>query len=432
MPPAGGSGGQRAALILIGLLLLAPAVPLPRTEQWEEVRAYTVMAAGLAGLLLLAARGRRTVAALPGMLRSGPHFFLLAYLAWAALSAALAAPTWGTGGEVARAELLRLAGGGVVFWAVSVLCDSRDALRTAALVLLAAGILAAAAGYISFSSAEGVVVATGAYRNSQLLAANLALLLPFACAYVAPGRAEGRHLLGAVAAVLLLAGLVMARDRSTWIASIPGVLLAALLTRGSAPRRAVAGRHHLVIPVVMLLAVVGLASYLAANDPGFQNKFGRLMRASEDRSLHWRLNFWAAGGELAYAVPLTGRGLGTFPLAIGEYNYRVPDRVAVEEIGVTLSSLPHNEYVQVLGELGLVGLALFLAAPFALLYEGLRRARSLRSDLRRRTLAGALGATLAMLISSFSNPGWHFAEVSVAAWAILGLGAAALGTDSAA
>jgi tetratricopeptide (TPR) repeat protein len=96
-----------------------------------------------------------------------------------------------------------------------------------------------------------------------------------------------------------------------------------------------------------------------------------------------RFLYWSAALEMWRARPLGGVGAGNydaaFPEARAAFAARRPDSplVSINEQHLTVGA--HNEYLQILAELGAVGLALFLAFACALVlaaWRALRRSRS--------------------------------------------------------
>lgn len=189
-------------------------------------------------------------------------------------------------------------------------------------------------------------------------------------------------IIGATAGLLLLAGGV--------------VMLRAGLPRWS-PRRG-----------VRLLAVFALATALqvalSSKIGGGDSAMARLQSASaEDTvSTNVRLLYWNIGLEMAREHPLKGVGANNYQVAYPEgralYSARRANQSDINLNEAKLSQYAHNEYIQVLAELGVVGfllLALFFAG-LALVFW-----RSLRLGAGRVLPAlGAGGGMLAFALSS--------------------------------
>jgi O-antigen ligase len=120
-----------------------------------------------------------------------------------------------------------------------------------------------------------------------------------------------------------------------------------------------------------------------------------------------RLLFWAVGWEMFRDHPLLGVGANNyevaFPSARARFAAKHPNSPLTEINEQFLTQLAHNEYVQILAELGGVGLFLFLAFCSALiltLWRALRRAR--QPLLALGSGAGLLAFALSSGASAFS------------------------------
>lgn len=176
--------------------------------------------------------------------------------------------------------------------------------------------------------------------------------------------------------------------------------------------------------VVALLAVVALA---AVDAPGRASQAWSDFKAPSDEAVmgterlgsfagESRYQFWSSAIRQAEEEPLTGTGSGTFQLwwtRDGDTDDPVVDT--------------HNLYLQVLGELGVVGLALLLAVVGVNLIGGL--SRTLRaSPARRSLLAAALAGSTVLWTTSLFDWMWKLTVIPVA---VLLLVAVVLGSDAA-
>src|SRR5882762_5571969 len=227
-----------APIVLIAVLLSAPVLALPDTGGWHGMRPLLMQVVAFGSLALLLARVKWSLEGLRSFLTTGPNLALVLFLGWTALSFALTAPVGGRGRTIALAELMRLASGVAIYFAVVYRCNSRDHLKLAVLLLLVGGVLASAAGMLSagISKVDG---ATAAYGNRQLLAGFLVLLLPVAVIFAQTGEkfsrplfattAALRCLLATVATVMLIATLLLTNNRSSWLGSVVGLLVVLVL-----------------------------------------------------------------------------------------------------------------------------------------------------------------------------------------------------------
>jgi hypothetical protein len=191
-----------------------------------------------------------------------------------------------------------------------------------------------------------------------------------------------------------------------------GLVFGALLVAGAVvalaservPRPRVTPALRRAALVVGLVAVASLAAFVAVHGIGsgaVENDRGRIGSTSSN----FRFTWWHQAWRGFRLQPLDGNGAGSFHLLNLRYRTSYLD-FTIE---------PHNLPVQMLAELGLVGLALLAAACFFLL----RRVR------RRPAHELALALLLpAFLVHSLVDVDWDFAAVAappfVAAGALAG------------
>ncbi len=207
---------------------------------------------------------------------------------------------------------------------------------------------------------------------------------------------------------IALFGLYWKRSRAA-CATIVGALLIQLLalfltyTRGSLIALAaglVVGvlvfRPKLLAPLAALIVVVG------ALPPVFSRMMGVF---SGDGSTMFRIGLWKAALTAIAQKPLFGGGLGDFLQIYQGVVLRHPELYQ----GVTQFE-PHNSYLQIAAETGVIGGVLFFCAVASLVWAGLRLSRRLKGERRllfqcAALLAGVTGIVLNALTSdSFQHP----------------------------
>ncbi|MFE5511149.1 O-antigen ligase family protein [Streptomyces sp. NPDC056529] len=183
-----------------------------------------------------------------------------------------------------------------------------------------------------------------------------------------PGRARTAAL---VCAGLLFLPLVLSFSRGAWIATVVACALQLLL---AGPRRAVRVGLAAGALGVVLVGGLGIGSDLV------EDRVASITRvtAAPDQSVTDRYTMWAAAGEMWRAEPLTGVGLKGFP------QYRDAHASVALSSGSDTAGAgaafrrqpllsPHNMYLLVLSEQGLVGLLALAGSWTALLVGALRR-----------------------------------------------------------
>jgi O-antigen ligase len=124
---------------------------------------------------------------------------------------------------------------------------------------------------------------------------------------------------------------------------------------------------------------------------------------------------------LVRAFPLTGCGLGTFESAFLRYKHVAP---------MFIVDYAHNDYLQTLAELGIVGFALGLALVWRILTRVVRLALFHQESPGWELALGLAGAIAALLLHSLTDFNLYIpANALTLAW-LCGLAAGpALGAD---
>jgi hypothetical protein len=224
----------------------------------------------------------------------------------------------------------------------------------------------------------------------------------------AAGRIEGRHVAWIVLGGIALAALVRA-------AALPADTWA---SRRRALRRPRSAAERFGIGAVALVVAAVVA--VAAGAPGFvSHQYDRFVEGNttitadqRDRLLlvgnNGRVDNWRVGIDAFSSSPLHGRGAGTYQTA-----WTRERRIDMDVVD------GHSLYVEVLAELGIVGLVLLLAALGTLLWGFARLSRG--PD--RMVPATLLAATAAWALHAGLDWDW---EMPATGFGLLALGGLAL------
>jgi putative inorganic carbon (hco3(-)) transporter len=196
----------------------------------------------------------------------------------------------------------------------------------------------------------------------------LAMSLPFALHVRRVAKRPSVRWIAAAAAGATVAGLVATFSRGAWMSVLAGTAAVAVAGRW---------REALRIWGVALLLAVGsdVVTGGAIRDALFE--------LFQDWSVTQRASLMLAGVRMFLQHPLVGVGPGGYPLELERIGALVP---ALWD----LKDTPHNAYVQMAAETGLVGLAAFMALLWALFRRCLQAVRSSPGDLAASSLRMAL------------------------------------------
>lgn len=309
-------------------------------------------------------------------------------------------------------------------------CDDREhpAVRVAAaaaLPVLGPTLLLTFSRGALAAGAAGLVVLLIAARPRALLCGAVVALPAVA---VAVASAYGAELLASdhptsaaataqghdVALVVALCALLAAAARA---ALIPLDRCVAALRAPAALRR-----PAVVASAGAVCVAIAAAAALAAGAPAaLERQYDRFVegRTIQDQGLrerltnpdnHGRLDQWRVALDAFSAEPLHGRGAGTYAL---EWDRERIDSYQIEDA--------HSLYAEILGELGIVGLVLVIAALLLVLGGFASRARG--SD---RVVGGALvGAGVAWALHAAVDWTWEMPVITLWLFAVGGLALAA-------
>jgi len=180
-----------------------------------------------------------------------------------------------------------------------------------------------------------------------------------------------------VAGAFTANAIVLTRSRGAMVGVVAGIVAAAL----TAPKR-----YRAPILGGLIVAVVG---FLYLSDPQFLNRASTILAEEEERdtSAQSRIELVWAGKEMLLDHPL-GIGAGNWYQAIGRY---LPKYAKADA---------HNTYLKCACELGVPGIAVFVAVivnAFVILRRLRRRAEGLPPSMRRDVLMLSFGLTTSLV-----------------------------------
>ena len=175
----------------------------------------------------------------------------------------------------------------------------------------------------------------GTYADPNQMAMSIGIVVPLAAAFfMHRGQALLLRLLSAAAGVLALIAIVLSHSRGGFLGLLVGMGVWTLRERKPS-------RFALVI-------VLGMGMLLLAPQ-SFWSRTETVTHFEEDASAMGRVHAWTVTARANQDRPLLGVGAGAFRRAWSNYT---------PEAGRTYAA--HNVFLQVLAELGVLGMALFL------------------------------------------------------------------------
>lgn len=420
------SGNGSLFWILAGLLLAITTVPLPNSGLWLGAKAFLVEAVAIVLAVMVVSGTHWTKARVLAAATAAPNVAIAVFLLWVGISAARSDLP-----ELSRYEGMRYLGGGLIYFSVVYGFSVRRHLGKLVTVLLGVASLAALLAFAT--SADGHLDRlSGALRNEQLLAGFLCLSLPITLVVSQMDEEPWRRYAGQAAALIVIAGVLVCKNRSAWLGSLTGLLVLGLLyfryTRRGKPLAF--GRHMLLLPVATLLLAGTLVFAVSRMEGGLSRRAVTLSQLTKDSSFQWRLAMWDKCLRMAHDRPVAGWGIGTYPVQQALYYHRdAPSRSQrdIVKTGPRLTEDAHNLYLQLAAEIGYGGLALYLAVLGCFFFTALRALRDLRPGFRHAILIGTIASIASQMVAAIGTPAWEFPECSLFFWLILAIGMTAAG-----
>lgn len=321
----------------------------------------------LAAALWLAAQHRQR-GSLPG---STLRRALLVFVAAAILSVPASANL-----QASAVDLLRVLAAVAMFIVLEQLITSRTILRRVLLAVYLSALFPLV--YTTFGFLVGhppsevknsLTRITGTFGQSNAFGRYLMLLIIFGVALYPH---LGRRLRLALGGIVALSSvfLLLTYTRTAMIGAVIGLLVVGLLQSKR---------------VLLGLVVLGICALLVV--PQLSTRFTGLAATTtgSGNSLAWRLGYWTEVLPLANSNPVTGRGLNTTPYLTEQ------------------AKQPHNDFVRVYVETGLIGLGAYLAMLVALVALGVRAIRASPRSFDRGVAVGYLGCAVAFVAVSVAS-----------------------------
>jgi O-antigen ligase len=355
-----------------------------------------------------------TVVARPRSSRLMPRDMPAAFWATCAfLALAAASALWAPNlGQVAY-EMGRLLQVAALFLVVYTAVSTRRDFRIIVWSFLVGSVVTAA-----YSIATGSYGAAGRLSgifDPNYFAAELipAIVVGFFLALTKNGRTR---IFAAIVVAFDMVAFALTQSRGGIIGLCVGLIAAGVVAGRARPR---------VIAAILIIAAIGIGYYVAFAPYHVRNTFsGSLSGASSGRADEWRI-----AARMFRNHPFGGVGLGNFVVLEPSYSTQTFNLSFVNLV-VTRPLVAHNSYLEIAAELGLGGVALFIAILGLIAYRARRALRALASSAdslefyARGLVAGAVGmfAAYIFLSGQYEKQLWLIlgllAAVSVRGWEV--------------
>ena len=202
-------------------------------------------------------------------------------------------------------------------------------------------------------------------------------------------------------------GLLMCFSRGVWLSVIVAVGFM-LLQLG----RGVTHKKILFIGAACLILLVCL------NLPGVYNIIIERVSSAVDVSYasnRARLLRWGQAVVMFLESPILGKGYGAFAMLYEEDVALVGSYTAQYQLGA------HSEYLQVIAELGIVGLGVWVWLNIAFLRYGFRALKTIDDGFYRSVVIGLMAAEISLMVHFTVNNLLNGDTIGIPFWGIYGL-----------
>jgi O-antigen ligase len=263
----------------------------------------------------------------------------------------------------------------------------------------------------SADSSSGLGRIAGTVGDPNVLASLLVVGLILALALAATGKRDpiqrGMFLF---AALLCAAGIFLTGSRGGLVALGGGLIAAILMT----PR-------NRIVVAIAAVAIAGSAfTYYVAIAPE-----AAVQRLSTADGGSGRTDIWKVGWRIVEDKPTIGVGAGNFQVSSIHYLLAKPGAIESDSYVVDKPAVAHNSYLQMLAELGVIGLALFLAVLISAIACAFKAARVF-ARLGRTSMEVMSTAVAVALLSLLAADFFVSEGLSKQLWLLLAMGPAML------
>src|SRR5688572_25096746 len=195
------------AAMMVGLATIG----LPSHGLWLGAKALVLEVVAIIVAMVIVSNGEWGRERVKAALFAPINIVLLAFLAWVAFSAATSSMP-----KYSSYEAMRHLGGALLYFCIVYGPSIRRHLSDYTLVLSITGILAAFTSLLSITNTTDLTIA-GSYKNIQLLASVLGVVLPIAWLTSRCEENGLRKMVALSSAGFLLVGVLVAQNRSIWL-----------------------------------------------------------------------------------------------------------------------------------------------------------------------------------------------------------------------
>jgi len=292
-------------------------------------------------------------------------------------------------------ELYKIINYILIYYIVVNNINTREKIKRIAIVIIAVGCLLSITGLIQYLgglSDHSRQFLSGPYVNHNHFAGYLELVIPLSIGMLLIPVDRGKKIILTYCSIIMVVALALTMSRGGWTGLVCSLLVMGFLL---ARRESYSKKVYIVLSFVI---IIGFTLTIIALNPLIER-----LSTVEDISKNLytydlRMRTWHGTVRMIKDHPFTGTGIGTFAIAFPKY--RVPGLQ-----GLLVHT--HNDYLQVVSEMGIFVLGIIIWLIFSTLRAGFKTFFRTRSNFKQGITLGATAGIVAILIHSFVDFNLH-------------------------
>jgi len=268
----------------------------------------------------------------------------------------------------------------------------------------------------------------GLFGNVGYFAEYLILPLPIAISLFLVSKNRIKKILLFIGILVIGGGLLVTFTRGPYLATGISIIFMILLFITYQSKDFLLKNKKVFILVLVVIILVTFLFMI----PNPLNKSGTFISGLKNRilytqldtdsSLRRRIAIWKFTIPMIKERPLFGSGIGTFKYNTLRYQAKFFDQVENRRFyPYGIADKAHNEYLQIVAEVGIFGLGIFLWIIFSYFNHGIKLLKRLKDKYKQGIIIGLMGSVTAFLIDSFLWFPLHLPATVVLFWLALGL-----------
>ena len=285
--------------------------------------------------------------------------------------------------------------------------DSKDRMKLISYTLLSSGLVVSGFAivdfFMSYFDTLAFSLASSPFGRTNDLGAYMLLIFPLALAsFLYENDEYIEKAFYALVSILSSVTIVLTFSRGIWLSSIIAIILILGLGIKILKKNII---YLGIVAVISLIPVVIKWESIVIRFLSIQNIFSHA-----ENSIEWRKSLLKSAVEIFADNPIMGTGLNSFPFVISAYQQRAG----------YFSINPHNYYLQLLAETGIMGFFTFIILALSILYMSFK-AFSHSEKIYKGIALGLLVGIISSLLHISVDIDWSVMSIPMVFWMEVGL-----------